>query len=472
MRLHFLGAAQTVTGSAYLLETRKQRFLIDAGLSQGSLQSSELNARSFPFNPRHLDGIILTHAHADHSGLIPRLVAEGFRGPIYATPPTIDLCRIILPDSGTIQEEDARNENKWRRKAGKTLLTPVYTKQQAEQALNYFERLPYLKRTTLGRNVSLTFHDAGHILGSAIVELEVDGSRLVFSGDLGNHNNQLLRDPARIPHADYLITESTYGNRLHGTVKDRVRQLRDIIRTAQGPIIIPAFAVERTQELLFDLYHLIRQGEIPPLPIYVDSPMAVSATELFEKHARWLAPEVQVMFRRQSPLDMPNLRMVREAEESALLNKLNTPAIIISASGMCEGGRIRHHLYHHLAMSETTVLFVGYQAERTLGRRIRDGATSVTLFNETIPVRARVAAIDSYSAHADANGLMDWIGAIEEPPALTFITHGEPIASEALAERLAEELGLISVIPAPGEAYELLPASSSLSTLRPKEQSA
>ncbi|MBO9542779.1 MBL fold metallo-hydrolase [bacterium] len=472
MRLHFLGAAQTVTGSAYLLETNKQRFLIDAGLSQGSAHSYELNARALPFHPRHLDGIILTHAHADHSGLIPRLVAEGFRGPIYATPPTIDLCRIILPDAGTIQEEDAKSENKWRRKHGKSLLTPLYTKQQAEHALKYFERLPYLKRTTLGRNIRLTLHDAGHILGSSIVELEVEGSRLVFTGDLGNVNNQLLRNPATLPHADYLITESTYGNRSHGRISDRVAKLKEVVLNARGPVIIPAFAVERTQELLFDLHRLIAQGEIPPLPIYVDSPMAVSATALFEKHPNCLAPEIQAMFRTRSPFEMPNMHFIREAEASARLNKLNEPAIIISASGMCEGGRIRHHLYHHLSQAETTVLFVGYQAERTLGRRIRDGATQVTLFNETIPVRAKVVAIDAYSAHADANGLMDWIGAFEEAPALTFITHGELAASEALAERLAEEHGMISVIPAPGEAYELMPASSSPSTLRLREETA
>lgn len=472
MRLHFLGAAQTVTGSAYLLETRKQRFLIDAGLSQGSPQSGHLNARIFPFDPRHLDGIILTHAHADHSGLIPRLVAEGFRGPIYATPPTIDLCRIILPDSGTIQEEDARTENKWRRKYGKDLLTPLYTKQQAELALKYFERLPYFKRETLGRNIRLTLHDAGHILGSAVIELEVDGTTLVFTGDLGNRNNQLLRDPSTLSHADYLITESTYGNRTHSSLDKRIAQLTQVINEAKGPIIVPAFAVERTQELLFDLYNLMLRGKIPTLPIYVDSPMAVSATSLFGKYPNCLAPEVQAVFRQHSPFDMPNLHMVREADASARLNSLQAPAIIISASGMCEGGRIRHHLYHHLPKADATVLFVGYQAERTLGRKIRDGARSVTLFNESIPVLAKVCAIDAYSAHADANGLMEWIGAFEQPPALTFITHGEINASEALAERLAEEHGLISVIPAPGEAYELLPASSSMSTLRPREESA
>lgn len=472
MRLHFLGAAQTVTGSAYLLETHKQRFLIDAGLSQGNPRSHDLNARVLPFNPRHLDGIILTHAHADHSGLIPRLVAEGFRGPIYATPPTIDLCRIILPDAGTIQEEDAKAENKWRRKYGKTLLTPLYTRQQAELALKFFERQPYFKPVTIGRNVRLTFHDAGHILGSSILELEVEGTRLVFSGDLGNKNNQLLRDPSVMPHADYLITESTYGNRHHGSIANRISQLTEVINSAKGPIIIPAFAVERTQELIFDLYNLLERGLIPPLPIYVDSPMAVSATAVFEKHPNCLPPRIQAMFRRRSPLEMPNLQMIRDPEISARLNKATEPCIIISASGMCEGGRIRHHLYHHLPDPDTTILFVGYQAERTLGRKIRDGATSVTLFNESVPVLARVTAIDAYSAHADSDGLINWIGAIQEAPALTFITHGELKASEALAERMAEELGLISVIPAPGEVYELLPASSSGSTLRPRAESA
>lgn len=472
MRLHFLGAAQTVTGSAYLLETRKQRFLIDAGLSQGSAQSSELNARLFPFDPRHLDGLILSHAHADHSGLIPRLVAEGFRGPIYATPPTIDLCRIILPDSGSIHEEDVRAENKWRRKCGKTLLTPLYTKQQAEQSLRHFERLPYYKRIAIGRNLYLTFHDAGHILGSAIVELEVDGSRLVFTGDLGNRDNQLLRNPDRLTQADYLITESTYGNRLHGTVASRIQQLTEVVRHARGPIIVPAFAVERTQELLYDLHRLFASGTLPRIPIYVDSPMAISATELFANYPSCLSVGMQAALRSKSPFEMPNLQMVRDPESSARLNSLEGPAIIISASGMCEGGRIRHHLFHHLPQEDATVLFVGYQAERTLGRRIRDGASQVTLFHETVPVRARIAAIDAYSAHADADGLLQWIGHFEEPPALTFITHGELPSSETLAERLAEELGLISVIPARGEIYELMSGSASMSTLRPREETA
>jgi len=460
MHLHFLGAAQTVTGSAYLLETAKQRFLIDAGLSQGSHKSERRNTRPLQFHPRHLDGIILTHAHADHSGLVPRLVAEGFRGPIYATPPTIDLCRILLADSGTIQEEDARYENKWRRRYGKDLVTPLYTKQQAEQAMRYFERLPYGKRISLGRNVKLTLHDAGHILGSAIVELEVEGSRIVFSGDLGKSNTPLLRDPAKIAHADYLIVESTYGNRLHGDPSQRLSQLIEVVRKAQGPIIIPAFAVERTQELLWDLADLTREGRIPEIPIFLDSPMAISATGVFEKHLNCLAPEIQARIRRgESPLSMPNLHIIREATESRALNGMQGPCIIISASGMCEGGRVRHHLFHHLPKPETTVLFVGYQAERTLGRRLRDGATEVSLFGETVRVRAKIHSIDAYSAHADAKGLVDWVGHMIESPAMTFVTHGEQRASEALANALTERYGLLTEIPRVGDVYEITPVA-------------
>ncbi len=472
MHLHFLGAAQTVTGSAYLLETAKQRFLIDAGLSQGSHRSERRNTRPLPFHPRHLDGIILTHAHADHSGLVPRLVAEGFRGPIYATPPTIDLCRILLADSGTIQEEDARYENKWRRRYGKEPLVPLYTKQQAEQSMRYFERLPYSKRISLGRNVKLTLHDAGHILGSAIVELEVEGSRIVFSGDLGNKNTPLLRSPAPIGHADYLIVESTYGDRLHGDPDVRVRQLIDVVRSAKGPIIIPAFAVERTQELLWDLADLIREGRIPEIPIYLDSPMAISATGVFEKHISCLAPEVQVRFRGgESPFEMSNLHIMREADESRTLNGVQGPCIIISASGMCEGGRVKHHLLHHLPKPETTVLFVGYQAERTLGRRLRDGAREVTLFGESVPVRARIQSIDAYSAHADAQGLLEWVGQMIEPPAMTFVTHGEPRASEALSESLMKRFGLLTEIPRVGDVYEITPiAESAFGRLAPKGQ--
>lgn len=460
MHLHFLGAAQTVTGSAYLLETAKQRFLIDAGLSQGSHKSERRNTRPLQFHPRHLDGIILTHAHADHSGLVPRLVAEGFRGPIYATPPTIDLCRILLADSGTIQEEDARYENKWRRRYGKDLVTPLYTKQQAEQAMRYFERLPYGKRISLGRNVKLTFHDAGHILGSAIVELEVEGSRMVFSGDLGKSNTPLLRDPARISQADYLIVESTYGDRLHGDPAQRLSQLVQVVSQAQGPIIIPAFAIERTQELLWDLADLMREGRIPEIPIYLDSPMAISASGVFEKHVKCLAPDIQARIRRgESPFEMPNLHIIREASESRALNGVQGPCIIISASGMCEGGRVKHHLFHHLPKPETTVLFVGYQAERTLGRRLRDGATEVSLFGETVKVRATIHSIDAYSAHADAKGLLDWVGNIIEPPALTFVTHGEQRASEALANALTDRYGLLTEIPRVGDVYEITPVA-------------
>lgn len=470
MHLHFLGAAQTVTGSAYLLETAKQRFLIDAGLSQGSYKNERRNTRPLQFHPRHLDGIILTHAHADHSGLVPRLVAEGFRGPIYATPPTIDLCRILLADSGTIQEEDARTENKWRRRYGKDLISPLYTRQQAEQAMRYFERLPYGKRISIGRNIKLMLHDAGHILGSAIVELEVEGSRIVFSGDLGKSNSLLLRDPAQIPHADYLIVESTYGDRLHTDPSARLRQLIDVVREAEGPIIIPAFAIERTQELLWDLADLMREGRIPSLPIYLDSPMAISATAVFEKHLNCLSPRIQARMRNgESPLEMPNLHILKESAESRALNSVQGPCIIISASGMCEGGRVRHHLYHHLPKPETTVLFVGFQAERTLGRRLRDGAKEVSLFGETVPVRAQIQSIDAYSAHADAKGLLNWVGTMIEPPAMTFVTHGEQRASEALARALSERYGLLTEIPRVGDVYEIKPvAEAVLGRLAPK----
>lgn len=470
MHLHFLGAAQTVTGSAYLLETAKQRFLIDAGLSQGSHKLEKRNTRPLHFLPRHLDGIILTHAHADHSGLIPRLVAEGFRGPIYATPPTIDLCRILLADSGTIQEEDARYENKWRRRHGKDLVTPLYTKQHAEQAMRYFERLPYGKRISLGRNVKLTMHDAGHILGSAILELEVEGSRIVFSGDLGNKNTPLLHPPAQIAHADYLIVESTYGDRLHADPTVRIRQLTEVVRQAKGPIIIPAFAVERTQELLWDLSNLMREGRIPEIPVYLDSPMAISATGVFEKHVNCLSPEVQARIRRgESPLEMENLRIIRDPSESRALNGVQGPCIIISASGMCEGGRVKHHLFHHLPKPETTVLFVGYQAERTLGRRLRDGAKEVSLFGETVQVRAKIQSIEAYSAHADARGLLEWVGHMIEPPAITFVTHGEQKASEALARALTDRYGLYTEIPKVGDVYDLMPvAEPSLGRLAPK----
>lgn len=471
MRLHFLGAAQTVTGSLYYLEARKQRFIVDAGLYQGAgKHTARLNHRELPCHPRHLDGIILTHAHIDHSGFIPRLVAEGFRGPIYATPPTIDLCRIVLPDAGTLQEEDVRYENKWRRKAGKPLLTPLYTRQHAEQALRSFERLPYEKRVSLGRDVHLTFHDAGHILGSAVVELEVEGSRLVFTGDLGSARTPILPPPTTLDAVDYLVCESTYGDRQHDHPENREEQLAQLIDEARGPIVIPAFALERTQDLLYDLAKLLREGRLAPLPIYVDSPMAVSATDVFTRHQSYLSEALKALMRRgENPWEMPTLRLIRSIEESQALNQESGRCIIISASGMCEGGRVRHHLYHHLPQSTATVIFVGYQAHGTLGRRIRDGAASVSLFGEPVEVKARVAALTAYSAHADASTLLDWIGAMAVPPAYTFITHGEPAAAQALSERLGRELGLVTVIPTLGQAYELLPASSGSARLEPQE---
>lgn len=468
MRIQFLGAAQTVTGSLYLIETKKQRFLVDAGLFQGSQKAEKQNFRPLPFHPKHLDGIILTHAHIDHSGLIPRLVAEGFRGPIYATPATIDLCKIVLPDSGSLHEEDCRYENKWRRKCGKDLLTPLYTRQQAEFALKYFEKLPYYKRLAIGRGINLTFHDAGHILGSAIVELEVEGSRVVFSGDLGNRENAILRDPDIIAQTDYLIIESTYGNRLHEDPKTRVDVLEKMINEMKGPLIIPAFAVERTQELMFDIIQLQEAGRIPTLPIYVDSPMAVSATEIFEKHPGLLGNNIKAAHHRgETPFEASNMHLIRSPEESQRLNRLTEPAIIISASGMCEGGRIRHHLYHHLPQPESTVVFVGFQAERTLGRRLKEGTSSITLFGETVPVRAKIRSIDSYSAHADYDSLISWVRGMQQPPAYTFITHGEPEAAKALSEKMMEELGIVTVIPSMGDLFDLLPASSGNARLEP-----
>lgn len=465
MRMHFLGAAQTVTGSSYLVETRRHRILIDAGLPQGSSRP-ERQLQALPVHPRHLDAVILTHAHADHSGLIPRLVADGFRGPIYATPPTIDLCRIILPDSGTIQEEEARSENRWRRRRGKDLIQPLFTKQQAELSLRYFERLPYRKVIPLGRDVRLSFHDAGHILGSAVVDLEIEGSRLIISGDLGNNNSPLLRPKAIIDHADYLVIESTYGDRFHKNKGSRLEQLAEVIRNARGPIIIPAFAVERTQEMLFDLHQLIVSGRIPRMPIYLDSPMGVQATGVFSKHAHQLTDAAYRLFSQQGAMDW--LQIIGDARQSQELNRRTEPMIILSSGGMCEGGRIRHHLYHHLPHEEATVLFVGFQAEGTLGRRLRDGASEVVIHGDKIPVKAAIASIEAYSAHADRQGLLDWVGAMGLPPALTFVTHGEPRASESLAQALATEHGLAAVVPGIGDSFELLPASSRTARLVPK----
>ena len=452
MRVTFLGAAQRVTGSATLIETGKSRILVDAGLSHdGGIHHG---GRPLPLNPRHLDAIVLTHAHADHTGLVPYLVQNGFRGPVYATPGTIDLCRLILPDSGHIQEEAAAQA----RRHGRGGAIPLYTQSQAHASLRQFERLPYGKTLVLDRDIRLTLHDAGHLLGSALVEFEIEGSKLVFTGDLGRGVGPLQRPPTTLERVDYLVTESTYGDREHEPASTRQEQLAALIRESAGPILIPAFAVGRTQEVLWDLMELAERMDLPP--VYLDSPMALAATQLYARHAANLDPRASFAVRNGALLDIPGLRVVEDPEESRRLSRHGGRHIILSAGGMCEGGRIRHHLHRQLGNPDATVALVGFQAQGTLGRRLREGARSVRMMGQTLGVAARIATVGGYSAHADARAIIDWIGCLDEMPALTFLTHGEPHASRELGDRLGRELGLMHVAPGPMDAFDLLPIQS------------
>ena len=452
MRMTFLGAAQRVTGSATLIETGRLRLLVDAGLSHDGTVPP--GGKPLPLNPRHLDAVILTHAHADHTGLVPYLVQNGFRGPVYATPGTIDLCRLILPDSGHIQEEAAAMA----RRHGRAGAAPLYTQAQATASMRQFERLPYSKTLVLDRDVRVTMHDAGHLLGSALLEFDIEGSKLVFTGDLGRGVGPLQRPPATLGRVDYLVTESTYGDRTHDPMPARQDQLARLIQETRGPLLIPAFAVGRTQEVLWDLMELSARMNLPP--IYLDSPMALAATELYARHAANLDPRASFMVRNGALLDIPGLKVIQDPEESRHLSRLNGRHIILSAGGMCEGGRIRHHLLRQLSNPHATVALVGFQAQGTLGRRLREGVKSVRLMGQTLSVQANVTGVGGYSAHADARAILDWIGSLEEMPALTFLTHGEPQATRELGDRLGRELGLMHVAPGPMDAFDLLPVQS------------
>ncbi len=444
MKLTFLGAAGEVTGSCYLVETDAARFLIDCGLLQGGRQAAKRN-QQFAFKPADIDFVLLSHAHLDHSGLIPRLVAQGFRGRVHTTAATADLLSVLLPDSGHLQEKEAERDSR----DGKRTVHPLYTSQEAVRSLKHLDPVAYDEAFQPGPGVTCVLRDAGHILGSASVEVQLqhgsDVHTIVFSGDLGQRGHPIVRDPVRVAHADTLLIESTYGNRLHKnaaqTMDEFAYALTDTLRSRGGNVIIPAFAVGRTQDILFYIARLARQGRVPPMTVYVDSPMAEAVTRMVmawpELHDEDSQALHDLMAGRMKGM---RVELVSDVEASRRLNMLKGGAVIISASGMCEGGRIRHHLFHNLARRESTVVFAGFQAEGTLGRRIVDGAKSVRIFAETILVRARVFTIGGLSAHADQDGLMHWLGGFTKPPRNTWVVHGEPLASMALRDRVRAEL--------------------------------
>lgn len=470
MHLTFHGAAQTVTGSQHLLTLNGRQILLDCGLYQGKREEARRRNQEFPFAPTKLDAVVLSHAHIDHSGNLPNLVKQGFRGPIFCTPATAELCRAMLLDSGHIQEEDVEYVNRKRRQAGEPPVAPLYTREEAAASLKYFRPVPYNQSLPLGPDLTLTLYDAGHMLGSALVVLDLKarsggpGRRLVFTGDLGRPGLPLLRDPVRLETADFLILESTYGNRHHPPLEESAQALAQVIqRTAArgGKVVIPAFAVERTQLLVYLLNRLHHRGELPDLPVYVDSPLAVDVTEVFRRHPECFNAETQDYLRRQDPdgdiFGFRRLRYIRQVEDSKALHGVKGPAVILSASGMAEAGRIQHHLKNNIGDPKNTILIVGWQAPHTLGRRLVEQAPVVRIFGQEYRREAEVVTLNGFSGHADQAGLLAWVRAFKSPPKQTFVVHGEPEAAQTLADHLKEDLGWPGVlVPELHQRVELL----------------
>jgi metallo-beta-lactamase family protein len=449
MKLKFCGAAGTTTGSQHLLEVNGKRILLDCGLYQGHRRDAYDVNCCFPhFSPDSIDCVVLSHAHIDHSGNLPNLCAKGFKGNIYATNATRDLCQVMLADSAKIQQGDIEWLNKHRLREGKEEVPPLYSMQDAEKCLRQFVTIGYERPMLIADGVALTFIDAGHILGSAQVLLEItdqaDGKkkRFLFSGDVGRGGNEVLRDPIAVKDVDFLLMESTYGGREHEAPPGVADHFGELIRQAMkrgGKILIPAFAVERTQQILYVLHELFMKGDIPALPVYVDSPLAVSATEIYRLHPESFNDEVyEMLFEKENPFGFENLTLIRAVKASMALNDLEGPAIIISASGMCEAGRILHHLKNNIEDPRTTVLFVGYCAENTLGRRIRDGAPEVAILGGRYQVKAKIEAVDSFSGHADHSELLDYFDRTTGPKKRVWLVHGEAVPAEALHQALVQ----------------------------------
>lgn len=467
MYITFLGAARNVTGSKYLVEANGIRLLIDCGLYQ-ERGLKNLNWEPFHISPDKIDIVLLTHAHLDHCGLIPKLVKEGFRGKIYCTPATTEIAKIVLLDSAKIQEEDAafklkRHLRECRK--GNYPEDPLYTKEDAEASFPFFSSIKYQQKFKLGNGIDAVFYDAGHILGSATIKLFVENNgeerTLIFSGDLGKKDTPILQDPTIFKQADYVVMESTYGNR--GTTDSAANiheLLSDIINNTNdkgGNVIIPSFAIERSQEVLYRLNELLRQDRIPHIMVFLDSPMAIRVTDVFRHHTDLFDDEaVELLRSGNHPCDLPGLQLCRTVDESKAINYIRGSVVIIAGSGMCNGGRVKHHLVNNLVRPECTILFVGYQAMGTLGRQIVDGAKKVRIQGKYFPVKAKVIKIDGFSAHADKDELLQWISSFQNnPPRKVFITHGEEKVSKIFADVVELKLGFFTERPSRGDKYIL-----------------
>lgn len=468
MQIRFLGAAGEVTGSCFQVTTSACTFLVDCGMFQGGRDADRKNREALDFEVRDIDFVLLTHAHIDHSGLLPRLTMLGYRGPIYCTEPTADLLGVMLPDSAHIQEKESEWETRHRRREQRRGLVeeaPLYTVTQALATLKRLKRVGYDTDVRPHDKVRVRFREAGHILGSSFVEAWVEeggtATKVVFSGDLGQPGHPLMRDPVLPDEADVLVMESTYGNRLHRPMKDTLDELAeavtDTISVRQGNVIIPAFAVGRTQDIVYLLLQLYREKRIPEVRIYVDSPMALSATRVTLDHLATLEPEAsETMAWLEGNGGKPSVQFVQEVEDSIALNQIRSGAVIISASGMCEAGRIKYHLRHNLPREECAIVIVGFQAGGTLGRRLVDGAERVRIFGDEVPVRARIHTIGGLSAHGDQKALLDWMRGFRQPPRHTFLVHGERSTRAAFADEIAAQLHWPNVrMPEVGDTFDV-----------------
>ena len=473
MKITFLGATKTVTGSNFLIEGAGKKFLVDCGMYQGKAEDEFQNEEPFDFDINEIDFLLLTHAHIDHSGRIPKLYKEGYRNSVITTKATCDLCSIMLPDSGHIQEMESEWKNRKRKRKGQKVMEPMYTAEIAQDCLEIFRPVKYDEIIEIDENIHVRFNDAGHMLGSSIIEVWVNENgkeqKIVFTGDLGNNDMPLLDAPTMIDDADFLVMESTYGGRLHIRNDEKAEAFLNIVYetiTKGGTVVIPSFAVGRTQEILYELNNLkdVKHDEIfmekynvlMHTPVYVDSPLAISATEIFMENMDLFDEDTQKLIKSgDNPLEFPGLKFTRTADESKELNEKNEPSIIISASGMCEVGRIKHHLKHNVWNPNSTILFVGYQAPGTLGRKIVDGEKMVKIFGEEIAVHARIEYIEGYSGHADQESLMNFVYSFLKKPQHIFLVHGEPEGQEILKGKLVDEAKMSVSIPGYGETYNL-----------------